>query len=233
MAPADRRVGSDADSQGEALESESHSSGLLLRTQSLLLAAYYNYHGPSFWYTAITGSGPGWGDKDTYLIALQALREPFEMIPEGPHSLEASNTSEDVLTVQFSPNVPSAERLPFFVHSCGGIKWGLDEFIYAFSAARIVVWAKSLFNHRYRLLHDLLHSGHRILRREARWPDLDPEFNFVDGVRGHGMCKRRHVVRVDAGADPLDLWDLELPRGPWLLSRRHALQISRMLSGQR
>lgn len=36
---------------------------LVTDIQSLVLAMYYNYFGPTFWYMAITNGYAGWGDK--------------------------------------------------------------------------------------------------------------------------------------------------------------------------
>ncbi|KAL8858149.1 MAG: hypothetical protein Q9178_005326 [Gyalolechia marmorata] len=49
--------------------------------KSLCLSAYYNYFGPTYWYTLFTQGGPGWGDKDTFPTALRALRAKWALIP--------------------------------------------------------------------------------------------------------------------------------------------------------
>ncbi|KAL8676588.1 MAG: hypothetical protein Q9186_006904 [Xanthomendoza sp. 1 TL-2023] len=49
--------------------------------QSLCLSAYYNYFGPTYFYTLFTQGGPGWGDKDTFPTALRALKAKWTMIP--------------------------------------------------------------------------------------------------------------------------------------------------------
>ncbi|MCJ1257328.1 hypothetical protein MMC24_005153 [Lignoscripta atroalba] len=45
--------------------------------QSLLLASYYNYYGPSHYYMLLSQGAPGEGDKETFLAAATALDQPF------------------------------------------------------------------------------------------------------------------------------------------------------------
>lgn len=47
---------------------------------TLLLAAYYNYYGPSHYYPLISQGGPGEGDKDTFITAARAAKEPFYQV---------------------------------------------------------------------------------------------------------------------------------------------------------
>lgn len=44
---------------------------------SLLLAIYYNYYGPSFYYHLQSQGGPGEGDKETFLWSAVVFNEPF------------------------------------------------------------------------------------------------------------------------------------------------------------
>ncbi|ORX38967.1 mannosyltransferase putative-domain-containing protein [Kockovaella imperatae] len=74
--------------------------------KSLLLACYYNFYGQGFWYTAITGSGQGWGDKDTYLVALQALEEPYHIVHKLPERFPAWESDIPIINLQFKPNEP-------------------------------------------------------------------------------------------------------------------------------
>jgi alpha 1,2-mannosyltransferase len=48
-----------------------------LHAQSLLLAAYYNYYGPSYYYPLLSQGAQGEGDKETFLHAALALGKPF------------------------------------------------------------------------------------------------------------------------------------------------------------
>lgn len=46
-------------------------------TNSLLLALYYNYYGPNFYYPLQSQGAPGEGDKETFLWAAVVFDEPF------------------------------------------------------------------------------------------------------------------------------------------------------------
>lgn len=43
----------------------------------LLLASYYNYYGPSYYYRLLSQGAPGEGDKETFLQATLAVGAPF------------------------------------------------------------------------------------------------------------------------------------------------------------
>ncbi|OGM47374.1 hypothetical protein ABOM_003810 [Aspergillus bombycis] len=51
-------------------------------TRSLLLAAYYNYYGPNYYYSLLGQGAPGAGDKDTFLHAATALNQSFYAVSE-------------------------------------------------------------------------------------------------------------------------------------------------------
>ncbi|KAJ6144889.1 hypothetical protein N7470_008784 [Penicillium chermesinum] len=48
----------------------------------LMLAAYYNYYGPTHYFRLLTQGGPGEGDKETFLAAAAALGAPFYTVSE-------------------------------------------------------------------------------------------------------------------------------------------------------
>ncbi|KAJ5546425.1 hypothetical protein N7494_004010 [Penicillium frequentans] len=48
----------------------------------LLLAAYYNYYGPSHYFRLLSQGGPGEGDKETFLQAATAMDAPFYAVSE-------------------------------------------------------------------------------------------------------------------------------------------------------
>lgn len=102
---------------------------------TLLLAAYYNFYGPSHYFRLLSQGGPGEGDKETFLQAATALGEPFYTVSERvaaighetPDGLSGSAmaqadpiqdhilTSQDKFRVQ-DPNVAKAPRV-FFIHA--------------------------------------------------------------------------------------------------------------------
>ncbi|KAL5358286.1 mannosyltransferase putative-domain-containing protein [Aspergillus floccosus] len=49
---------------------------------TLLLAAYYNYYGPDYYYILLDQGAPGAGDKDTFLHAAVALNKTFYAVSE-------------------------------------------------------------------------------------------------------------------------------------------------------
>ncbi|GLA24947.1 mannosyltransferase [Aspergillus niger] len=66
---------------------QSTESGELLlskrtHTRTLLLAAYYNFYGPSHYYPLLSQGAAGEGDKETFIAAATALNEPFYQVSE-------------------------------------------------------------------------------------------------------------------------------------------------------
>lgn len=49
---------------------------------TLMLAAYYNYYGPDYYYILLDQGAPGAGDKDTFLHAAAALNKTFYSVSE-------------------------------------------------------------------------------------------------------------------------------------------------------
>ncbi|KAK1147850.1 mannosyltransferase [Aspergillus melleus] len=104
---------------------------------TLILAAYYNYHGPSYYYSLLDQGAPGEGDKDTFLHAATALGQKFYTVSEpvvdlghpdrwnrgtlGAAMLQADPMEDYALTRRGKwrvkdPSVANAAR-GFFVHS--------------------------------------------------------------------------------------------------------------------
>ncbi|THC88132.1 hypothetical protein EYZ11_012420 [Aspergillus tanneri] len=123
---------------------QSTEAGVLLISKkthwrTLLLAAYYNYYGPSFYYPLLGQGGPGEGDKDTFLQAATAVGENFYTVSEpvadlghpdesgrgiiGAAMLQADPIEDYALTSQGKwrvkdPSVAEPVR-GFFVHAYG------------------------------------------------------------------------------------------------------------------
>lgn len=49
---------------------------------TLLLAMYYNYHGPEYYYKLFSQGGPGEGDKETFIAAAKVMQEPYYQVSE-------------------------------------------------------------------------------------------------------------------------------------------------------
>ena len=54
---------------------------------SLLLAAYYNYYGPSHYYPLLSQGAPGEGDKETFLAAANVMNQSFYATSERVQTL--------------------------------------------------------------------------------------------------------------------------------------------------
>ncbi|CAH6722711.1 putative alpha-1,2-mannosyltransferase Mnn26p [[Candida] jaroonii] len=64
-------------------------SGQLLVTKSkhirsLILALYYNLYGPDLYYHLLYQGGPGKGDKETFIPALEVFDEPYHLVETVP-----------------------------------------------------------------------------------------------------------------------------------------------------
>ncbi|KAI4250761.1 MAG: hypothetical protein LQ352_005266 [Teloschistes flavicans] len=87
----------------------------------LCLSAYYNYFGPTYWYTLITQGGSGWGDKDTFSTALRALGAEWTMIP---HHLQTQRYDDGTghgkgsgMAMMQADPADMKEFKPLFLHS--------------------------------------------------------------------------------------------------------------------
>ncbi|GME76633.1 unnamed protein product [Ambrosiozyma monospora] len=63
-------------------------SGMLLldkkqTVDAMLLAFYYNIHGPDYYYPLLTQGGAGEGDKDTFIAAAYAVKQPIYMVQQS------------------------------------------------------------------------------------------------------------------------------------------------------
>ncbi|KAL4887344.1 mannosyltransferase putative-domain-containing protein [Aspergillus karnatakaensis] len=118
--------------------------------RTLLLAAYYNFYGPSHYFRLLSQGGPGEGDKETFLQAASAVNEPFYAVSErvqavghpAPDGLSGSAmaqsdpiedydlTTQGLLRV-LDPEVAKAPQV-YFIHANypkfnpGGNVWGTD-----------------------------------------------------------------------------------------------------------
>ncbi|KAJ5101886.1 hypothetical protein NUU61_004108 [Penicillium alfredii] len=101
----------------------------------LLLAAYYNYYGPSHYFRLLSQGGPGEGDKETFLQAAMSMKTSFYTVSErvqavghqsskglsGSAMVQADPREDHALTKQNKWRVkdPSAGPAPriFFIHA--------------------------------------------------------------------------------------------------------------------
>ncbi|MCJ1476276.1 hypothetical protein MMC13_004942 [Lambiella insularis] len=122
-----------SDEQSDMLQDEqSAESGQVVwhkkwHWKSLCLAAYYNYFGPPYYFTLINSGWAGWGDKDTFPMALKALQEPYYQINHEIVTVFVTDTVQGIGMVQADPaNETNSE--PMFLHS-NIIKWSMRDFL--------------------------------------------------------------------------------------------------------
>ena len=99
---------------------------------SIMLATYYNYYGPEFYYPMQSQGAPGEGDKETFLWSAVALSEPFYTVKTGVAALGYWTTTHEwrgSAMLQFDPTqdmqiveghgefANSDRPRPFFVHA--------------------------------------------------------------------------------------------------------------------
>jgi alpha 1,2-mannosyltransferase len=75
-------------------------------TNSLLLALYYNFYGPDFYYPLQSQGAPGEGDKETFLWAAVVFDEPFYTVKKKVRAVGYNTKSGDwrgSAMVQFDP----------------------------------------------------------------------------------------------------------------------------------
>lgn len=76
---------------------------------SLMLAAYYNYYGPKYYYPLLSQGAPGQGDKETFAWAATALKEPFYAVHEPVMALGRHDTSGEFLGSAMGQHDPIAD----------------------------------------------------------------------------------------------------------------------------
>ncbi|KAI7514033.1 hypothetical protein KC347_g1001 [Hortaea werneckii] len=130
-----------SDSRSEALWNQtSFESGQITwdkkrHWKALLLAVYYNYLGPPMYYTLLNSGQAGWGDKDTFPLALRALNEPFTAIPfrvqtawhQGQKDKRIMGLLQMAPASQ-TPDDPEGHGTAVFLHSTN-VKWSHRDFL--------------------------------------------------------------------------------------------------------
>ena len=83
--------------------------------QSLCLATYYNYLGPSYFYTLFDQGWMGWGDKNTFPMALKAMNEKYYQIQPEVMTLFSAGSINGIGMLQADPSI-TKRRTPMFMH---------------------------------------------------------------------------------------------------------------------
>ncbi|KIX08412.1 uncharacterized protein Z518_03068 [Rhinocladiella mackenziei CBS 650.93] len=76
---------------------------------SLMLATYYNYYGPNYYYPLLSQGAPGQGDKETFAWAATALGEPFYAVHERVMALGRLDSSGHYLGSAMAQHDPIAD----------------------------------------------------------------------------------------------------------------------------
>ncbi|KAK6375120.1 mannosyltransferase [Lithohypha guttulata] len=73
---------------------------------SIMLATYYNFYGPEYYYLLQSQGGPGQGDKETFAWAATALNEEFYFVKQPVRSFGRHDSSGEYIgtaMIQFDP----------------------------------------------------------------------------------------------------------------------------------
>ncbi|EMC95196.1 glycosyltransferase family 71 protein [Baudoinia panamericana UAMH 10762] len=196
-----------ADNQSEALwGTRTYESGQVLwnkkkHWKSLLLATYYNWHGPQLYYTLMNIGWAGWGDKDTFPMALRALKEPFHTVQYPPTDTWVIGRIADrrIGMIQMEPVIPQGreEAKAFFMHSTS-MKWSHRDM---FCVRCLPIWhtdsSTDGYNSRYEdefaEFYNELHNSVKLMDEDARQycPDnLDPEIKIWRAME-HAACRSK------------------------------------------
>ena len=90
------------------------------------MATYYNYFGPDFYYTIFNNGWAGWGDKDTFPMALKATHEDYFQVSHDIITIFLTDSQLGIGMIQSNPLNQSAAE-PMFLHS-NIVKWSMREF---------------------------------------------------------------------------------------------------------
>jgi len=83
---------------------------------SLVLACYYNFHGPDYFYPLLTLGAAGQGDKETFLLACEVLDHPYTFIERdiGTLGYHDEGSYLGVAMIQADPRDTSRQ---LFIHA--------------------------------------------------------------------------------------------------------------------
>lgn len=132
---------------------------------SIMLATYYNYYGPDYYYILQSQGGPGEGDKETFPWAAAAVSEDFYFVKQSVRSLGKHDSNGEYIgtaMIQYDP---------------------VQDFFYNADA--------KLQHQPLRDPHDVAHpvAGQKSLPPKplfihANFPKFDPYTIFNDEIRG-------------------------------------------------
>ncbi|KAI4088542.1 MAG: hypothetical protein LQ344_005976 [Seirophora lacunosa] len=117
----------------------------------------------------------GWGDKDTFLIALRSLRQDYYMVPHKLKTLFINGTNHGIGMLQADPSKPASYE-PMFLHS-NIIKWSIRGFLCEGCADQAIdPVAVSAFENPKSPIHTHLKEHRRIFSlKDMLAMNVDPE----------------------------------------------------------
>jgi alpha 1,2-mannosyltransferase len=166
--------------------------------QSLLLATFYNYYGPEYWYTLFSSNFAGWGDKDTFPMALKAVKESYHLITHPIVTVfqVPNNRTPPAFGIGMAQADPRNETVhrALFMH-CNIIKWSMRQFL---CEGCTDIWNQDSdrkFISRYENpedgLYENLHEGKRVLEsHQLDEQGLDPEPNLWKSIE-YAACRSK------------------------------------------
>jgi alpha 1,2-mannosyltransferase len=83
---------------------------------SIMLAAYYNFYGPTYYYPLLSQGAPGQGDKETFAWAATALGQPFYPVHERVMALGRMDSNGHYLGSAMAQHDPIADWIYTQVH---------------------------------------------------------------------------------------------------------------------
>ena len=155
---------------------------------SLLLASYYNYYGPKVYYNLITQGWQGWGDKDTFPMALKSFHQDYQMMKNELKTLFVEGTVQGIGMLQADPS-NLTDYHPMFLH-CNVVKWSVRHFFCIGCAADSeMAVSKSFLENPDSEIHSHLTEHRRIFKVEdlAQW-GIDPEPTIWKALE-HTACR--------------------------------------------
>jgi len=165
---------------------------------AIMLAAYYNYYGPDYYYPLLSQGAPGQGDKETFGWAATVMSEPFYAVHEPVMALGRFDSNGEYSGSAMAQHDPVAD--------VQNVRAGAPEHDIGFGAARTGA-------------PDPTSSRVRLFFIHANFPKFDPVTVFEDrspGARSPTRDSNGTAVRCWMDEEHLvNLFDFDVERRLW------------------
>lgn len=170
-----------------------------LHAQTLLLAVYYNFYGPSHYYKLLSQGAIGEGDKETYLAAATALNTTFYTVQQnidtlGYHFGDAlqfkgcgaiqHNPSDDYQKNELQ-NATTSKIRPAFVHA-QTYKMNADTIVDTFQAEI----NQRIWESKERMMERFGRDVEKQMWADTLYTGCQLEHSFKIWKEKTGICKR-------------------------------------------